>query len=820
MTKFTTRIPLKVTIGYLLLLLMLGLTIVLVNGHTQALTRISRAEDAYTHRRNVVDSMVYAFMQANNDERAIYLGADLLDDYERHIGLTLRLTDSLKRMYADSDKIDTLRILLRRKYLNTQSIMATISRLETDTFLTRKVDDLRRGADTLVVASAQGPQKSETVYEVVRTRKSFLGRLADVFRRQRTDTVSVKHSSMGDTVHTAVDIAPHLAGALEEVHRHEARARRSRQQALERQAARQQMVGARMVERIVLLLEEIRTDEHRKLQAALSADLSARRATVMRIVLLAILSLIGSGWLLYQAWRDSIRERRYRESLIQAKAATERLTLTITHDVKAPAASIAGFAGLMEEYIEPQNRDTLNWRKLRGYVSGIKDSATHLLDMVQTLLELHRLEQNMVEAKPVVFNLYEVVESCTLRMQPQAGSKQLNLTHQVQIADGCTPYCQADVFRIRRILDNLLSNAIKYTDTGSVSVMARRFPGEVEFEVRDTGRGMTPAESERVFEAFMRLEGTRDIEGVGLGLSITRESVRLLGGTITLQSAPGQGSTFRVRIPVSDAAPADKAEPEVEVGLPVAASEAATEDILRILIVDDDRLQLQLLSELIKSEALKAGRQVDLIACNSAHEAIDCYHRIRPHYCFIDQEMPEMSGRRLLSRLLSEAPSQMIATTAHDPQILPALLASGFQDCLFKPVKRTDLNRILGFVVPDVPTPESTSPFAPLIEFADGDRGAIREIFGGLHADVSHYMTTLKEAKSSGHYAPVAHAAHKALPVMELIGFNRLAELRLLTHENIGNLTDQEISNYLDLLIVEFAQLLDLIQKELEATGN
>ena len=204
------------------------------------------------------------------------------------------------------------------------------------------------------------------------------------------------------------------------------------------------------------------------------------------------------------------------------------------------SAAIAGFIDLLSEYVDRP--------KAVGYLQSISGSANHLLQLVSALLDYHKLESGKAERHEVSFQPTALVSECVAQMQPLAMAKQLCLVTDINVAEDM--FCRSDAFRIKQIVNNLVSNAIKYTDEGEVRVGITVLNGWMTLSVSDTGCGMTPEELQSVFNAFTRLPGAQGKEGVGLGLTITRDIVTLLGGRINVASAKGKGTTFRVCLPV------------------------------------------------------------------------------------------------------------------------------------------------------------------------------------------------------------------------------------------------------------------------------
>lgn len=809
--KKVSNIPLKVTAGYVFLSVMLALSLLLVYGNTQALMRIGKAETQFIQRRNMVDSLVTCFFEANNHERAVYLRIANEKDYETAINRTLQLADSLKRLYRKSGKIDTLRQLLLQKLANTRALTRQLHNEAADTFYQKKVSKLREGVDTVLIHSQRPKEAEETVYEVVKPKTGFFARLADVFRKQKRDTLSVRKRAIQDSAQMTINIAGQVAGALAQIKDEEARAKVKQRQRIRQQARELQLMGMLIAERIEQLLREIRNDEHSRLQQALAADFAARKSVMYRIFLLTGLSLLMSGVLLFQIWKDSKRERKYRDSLIRAKLATERLTMTITHDIKAPAASISGFAELMDDGLK-QNLTSVEIDRLKSYLARMRESARHLLNLVQALLEFHRLEQGQVEQRMVTFGWASLVKGCTEAMQPQAMARKIELRCDIE---GNDCLCRGDAFRIRQILENLLSNALKYTDEGEVRVRATLRGNRLDIIVADTGKGMTDEEQKRIFDAFARLGNAQGIEGVGLGLSITREFVKLLRGTLSVESEVGKGSAFQVNIPLERLSGTMNQQPS-DVSASNQESMGQNRKPKKILVLDDDALQLQLLEALVR-QLDKDGGRCELHTFNRVDEAAGWFEQSQPDICLIDLEMPAASGIEVMHRLREIHPSAFVAMTAHNRSIEPRLRDEGFEDCLFKPIQKEALARVLMLEVKMTATETSVSDrFSALLAFAAGDKAAENEILHHFASDLENHLAQLRVASTALDRKSIAHTAHKSLPTLRLVEFEALGDLQQLTPEQIDKLSDMEVRQCLGNLLASLEQWMQLVQTRLK----
>jgi signal transduction histidine kinase len=303
----------------------------------------------------------------------------------------------------------------------------------------------------------------------------------------------------------------------------------------------------------------------RKELAAMGADedsilveRTGRRGAMIRqtdrTVLVANALALLAGLLAFLAVRRS--QAQFEQSLrmefeaVQARRASEEKSVflaSMSHEIRTPMNAIFGFTQLLS--------DTVRQPLEREYVTAIKQSGQALLELIDDVLDLSRIEAGKLQLNPQPAAIAEIVDQVLLMFQPAAAEKGLKLLADLDgLAD---PVLVLDATRVRQVLINLASNAIKYTDTGHVTVAARSRAGwteemrELELAVADTGVGIDPAQRERIFEPFEQSVGPDGVprEGTGLGLSIVRRLADLMGGTVDLESTVGEGSRFIVTIP-------------------------------------------------------------------------------------------------------------------------------------------------------------------------------------------------------------------------------------------------------------------------------
>ncbi len=253
---------------------------------------------------------------------------------------------------------------------------------------------------------------------------------------------------------------------------------------------------------------------------------------LMGFVLVSMSSQSGSSPYVRQLTRD-------RDAAQSASAAKSRYLASVSHEIRSPLNAIYGYAQLVEQDAAVAPKDAAR---------VIRRSAEHLTNLVEGLLDIASVEQGVVRIDNTVVRLGPVVEQVAEMFRPMAEQK--GLAFWCDMPERLPEFVRMDVRRIRQILINLVSNAVKFTQTGEV-VLSLRWAGEMAtFEVRDTGPGICDTQSRQEFAPHVRAGELHDSgnKGAGLGLAITRAIVQMLGGDMQVESAPGQGSCFRVSI--------------------------------------------------------------------------------------------------------------------------------------------------------------------------------------------------------------------------------------------------------------------------------
>jgi PAS domain S-box-containing protein len=353
----------------------------------------------------------------------------------------------------------------------------------------------------------------------------------------------------------------------------------------------------------------------------------------------------------------------------------------MSHDLRTPLNAVLGFAQVLEmDGLPPEQLDS---------VQQILKGGRHLLELINEVLDIARIEAGHISLSPEAVPLTEVVQQVTDLMQPLAAARGIRVS--VDLRPDCAPYIHADRQRLKQILLNLLGNAVKYNrERGQVIVSCSPRPdGWVRTSVSDTGAGILPEKIALIFRPFERLGAERTgVEGTGLGLAVSKGLTEAMGGTIGVESEIDRGTTFWVEFPAGEAP--DNAAVEA----PPAPRARETEPQGTILYIEDNSSNVRLLERLLRR---RGG--VRLISTASGEDGIERAARDRPDLILLDLHLPDLPGEEVLRRLWSNPATRSLPVAVLSADATPAqrhrLLASGAVAYLTKPLNIASLLELI-----------------------------------------------------------------------------------------------------------------------------
>jgi signal transduction histidine kinase/DNA-binding NarL/FixJ family response regulator len=418
----------------------------------------------------------------------------------------------------------------------------------------------------------------------------------------------------------------------------------------------------------------------------------ATRQAIQRTLFTTISSSLlglGAGLVAFYLSRVALRQEQHARLLAEQALAASRAVkeksdflANMSHEIRTPMNAILGFSDLLSAELPASG-------KPRNYARAIHESALSLLQLINDILDLSKVEAGMVVLNPEPTGLRELAELLRTVFVQQATAKGLKV--EFVLAEGLPHALLIDKSRLRQILVNLVGNAVKYTDQGGVTVHlgweldpAKRDRGTLTVEVRDTGIGVPEGRQKEIFEPFVQVDATREAEkqGTGLGLSIVSRLIQRMGGTITLQSVVGSGSSFFLRIPdvaISSRLPSSA---QAEEGQAVNFDDLIP---IKLLVVDDNALNRELL------EGFVAGTHHSIAFANDGLDAIASVKAQRPDIILMDIRMPRMDGRTALHEIRKLEGAEVlpiVAVTASSMSDDEYLLRGLFAGFIRKPFTR------------------------------------------------------------------------------------------------------------------------------------
>ena len=814
----------KVVVGYLLL--------------------IAIAVYAVSYIYNIVEQVAVEDFSDNQNRTKIYLVTNTLSllyesealgqlivmqqgeitHFNRTLNKARHNLDSLRTYITDSvqlHKIDTIELLLERKRWNARRLLDTWKEANTDSLYIVNFERIMAIPDT-VINELQVQERIEVKQDTVvvpRRKRGFFRRLAEAFAPAKEDTSIVVNSTfqvIKDTLVNAYNPTDTIVSVLRSIQDSVTWQRKRLMELLIERAANLRYSNSIITQEINQILRDIEEEEVNASLARLYKKQTLVHAASRKIGLIAVSSILVALLFLALISHDISRSMFYRKQLEKAKLVAEnllrsreKLILTISHDIRAPLSSIMGYIELLQRR-HPDARQ-------QYYLENMRSSSDHVLSLVNDLLDYQRLESGQIELHRLPFRVPALFQEIGMSFRPLAEAKNLQLEWVLQPEEMEQVYL-GDTIRLRQVVSNLLSNAIKFTDEGKVSLIVsieqvESYQYALVILVRDTGPGIPYEERERIFGEFARLYGTEQVEGFGLGLSITRKLVQLMHGTLTLESEEGEGSRFKVCVPLPLAGnqfmaadmPTKEADPEE--ALPTLDPSLAGQQVT-CLLVDDDPLQLALTEELLKQS------QVEVVCCTNPRKVCEWLRSRSFAVVITDIQMPQMDGYQLL-RMIRESGMEgadslpVVALSANVGKEQEHYREAGFTAFLNKPFTAAQLISLLNELLKVRLEPCAGFDFSSLTAFAGEDSEASMGILRTFIEETQKSIEGLMAARAATDRVEAGRIAHKLIPLFAMLGANSLVQhLRLLEKQD-PELPSNTWSQLLDEVVAQAQSLVE-----------
>ena len=417
---------------------------------------------------------------------------------------------------------------------------------------------------------------------------------------------------------------------------------------------------------------------------------------------LDVLQLISQRAILAAEREEVLAEReRLIVDLRSASAAKSDFLAAMSHELRTPLNAIIGFSELLQRPMTPAGHSPATVEEFAGHIHG---SGLHLLELINEVLDLAKVEAGKLDLRPTMFDLDALVQQTIETMQPLADRKSIALN----VETNGRMEVEADQGRIRQVVFNLLSNAIKFTPNGgSVAFELSRNGDTCRLDVVDTGAGIAPDDQATIFEAFKQTPAAAGQEGTGLGLTLARQLIEAHGGTIAVESEVGRGSRFTVVLPLGRAA---------KESVPATAEPVARGQRLVLAIEDDSSA-----AELLRVYLEEAGFTVAIAP--DGRTGVEWAESLRPVAIILDILLPDLDGWDVLQRLKrSEVTRDIPVIVVSVVDDAPLGIALGAVDYFVKPVAREALLGSLGLLT--FTTKVQTRTVTALVIDADPEAGA------------------------------------------------------------------------------------------------
>lgn len=794
-------VRIKVIIGYCALIALLAFIVYLFRQEQVKHNTSQKGEKELIHTRKLTEQTLVCLLDLTSQAELVSVWEETELKHYRTKRETICDTLQVLRDYVHTatqqTRIDSLCLLLQEKEALLSAVMRTFTALQ-------DIGDLVSEKIPAIVSKArQEPVLQDTTaylflpFKEPKEKKGFWS----IFHRKETKSAYLKQKEQAVRINTRAATASlsSTTRLLYSLNREVAEKQHTQQQILLVQMDSLYHNGMVLNGKLNSLIQDFEAESNLLYSDRYKTFVADREESFLVITELAALIFLLVILIYIVIHREINRRSNYEKELETSDRknkellqSRKKMMLSIAHDLRSPLSIIQESAELLPQLKEKAQQDE--------YAANIRHSSDYMLSLVNNLMEFYLLDTGNIKLHECIFPLADFFRHTADNYSLLARKKHLTLSTRFTSMD--TVVC-GDRAHLQQIVNNLLSNALKFTTRGNILLEAEYQNGELCFCVRDTGPGMTEEEKERIFHAFERLDNAHGIPGFGLGLAIISQLVSRMKGSISVESRPGEGSSFMVFMPLATADRYSRIDEKT------AATDWHLENI-RILVIDDDLIQQKLTRKML----LQNG-----VACDCCTHSWELAGRLKDKdydVLLADIQMPEMDGFGVLEMLRSSNIEKakiipVIAVSARDDDE-NEYLSAGFAGSIHKPFTEEALMDSVQKVTNRKNREARVPDFSVILSGEEDEKGMLRLFITEMKKD----LASLSAALEQNNRKTVREILHKNLPLWETVRLDYpIRQLHVLVITDSSVWTDDQYAG-IQKIVRAVEKLIDYAENKLQ----
>jgi signal transduction histidine kinase/DNA-binding response OmpR family regulator len=758
-------IPIKVFVSYLVLVLLFGSVGWFLYSENKS---FSSTERSFTEKNGSIlkVSNVLSDLYKTESLARIAIQSESEKDFKNYVAKTKALKvdiDSLKAAVSTPYQItllDSVQVLLSKKIQNIQQLKAIKNKTEDEIAVSSAISDLTKMESSMRKLQLEDFVKNPAMmgdYER-NVLKKYVAYLNQNIPDDSTNTLSKKASD------SILSVSKML---LNEVQKETANKKKLLSLEENKLLQNELSISDQLRKVLGIIEREIILNTTK---SYLGREESLKKTNQI-VTTAAIIGLLLTLFFLILILNDFSKTQSYKKQLeaanLKAKkllTSREQLISTVSHDLKTPLSTIIGYTELL-------GNSDLNTKQLH-FTKNIKGSSDYISKLVQDLLDFTQIEAGKISIEKIAFSLPDIITEVSNSIQSVYIKKPIQLI--IEIDSKLHQKIIGDPFRLRQILSNIIGNAFKFTEEGFIKIEANVHSetNTIIILIEDSGIGIAEKNQQLIFEEFTQADEKieKKYGGTGLGLTISRKMVAILGGELSLKSKLGIGSIFEIQIPLIFDPQLSRSETPIEI----------SKKQYTAIIIDDDQSLLQLTTEVLRQN------QYVVFPFDKAQDALSWIKNNAFDFIITDIQMPVIDGFSFLKELQNKTISNyenqpVIAVTGRNDIDLEHYKNSGFTTVIRKPytpktvlktIKAILDNSEIPVVLPAMSRPQNTTKtytLKPLKSFLSDDKEALKEILESFITNTIESLNELEQAATESNFEEIKNIAHKMNPMFKQI---------------------------------------------------